>query len=318
MGRVLVIVFALAGVFSLISVFTRSPGVGHFRTLAGRAAYLESYQRAFELLPEPTAQYDIPTDLGMVRVYEWSNAHTADAIPVVLVPGRSSGVPMWSENLPGFIESHRVIAFDALGDAGLSVQAAPMTSFEDQAKWIDPVLQRLAPEGAHLVGHSFGGATATVYARLHPERVRTLTLLEPVFTFGYPRADLMSWVLLASIPVLPQSWREYALGKVGGEPYDSGSADPMAAMIRDGSEYYSAELPTPSPLTAEQVASLTMPVYLALAGRDSFAGQDAARQAEKLLPAVQVETWPQATHSLPMQEAGPLAERLQKFWAAAG
>ena len=66
-----------------------------------------------------------------------------DTVPVVLVPGRASGVPMWSENLPGFLENHRVIAFDALGDA--AVQGAPMESFEDQALWMEQVLAELAP-----------------------------------------------------------------------------------------------------------------------------------------------------------------------------
>ena len=78
------------------------------------------------LLPAPTATYDVATDFGTVRGYEWSSPPVTETVPVVLVPGRASGVPMWSANLPGFAEDHRVIAFDALGDAGLSVQSAPM------------------------------------------------------------------------------------------------------------------------------------------------------------------------------------------------
>ena len=71
---------------------------------------------------------------------------------------------MWAANVPKLARSRRVIALDALGDAGMSVQSAPLTSVEDQAAWIDEVISALAPEGPHLVGHSFGGATAAVYA----------------------------------------------------------------------------------------------------------------------------------------------------------
>jgi len=61
---------------------------------------------------------------------------------------------------------------------------ASLVRFEDQAVWIHDVLAQLAPDGPHIVGYSFGGATATVYAREYPEDVRSLAVLEPVFTFS--------------------------------------------------------------------------------------------------------------------------------------
>ena len=54
-------------------------------------------------------------------------------MPVMLIPGRSSGAPIWADNLVAFSSHHPVVVFDALGDAGLSVQAAPLTDMADQA-----------------------------------------------------------------------------------------------------------------------------------------------------------------------------------------
>lgn len=268
------------------------------------------------LLPDPTAQHDVETDFGIVRVYEWSTPQTQDTVPVLLIPGRSSGVPMWQANLESFAASHKVLAFDALGDAGMSVQAAPMLSFEDQAVWIDQVLDELAPEGVHLVGHSFGGATATVYARLHADRVHSVTLLEPVFTFAYPPVNMMWWATVASLPGMPQAVREHALGKIGGVDYEG--TDPMAVMIESATTHFHVELPTPSLLSTDEASALTMPVYVAIAGRDSLAGGNgAAARARELLPDATVKIWPEATHSLPMQEAEPLAEFLDDFWRSA-
>lgn len=316
--RLLVIVLALIGAWSIGSAVMGPVGVGHFRSAEGRAAYMTAYNRAMELLPEPTAQYDIQTDYGLVRAYEWSAQQTVQTVPVVLLPGRSSGVPMWSANLAGFAARHRVIAFDALGDAGLSVQSSPLESFTDQAEWIDQVLDVVAPDGAHLVGHSFGGATAAAYARIHPERVHSLALLEPVFTFGYPPARFMAWATIASLPGLPRGIRETALGRIGGVDYNNASDDPLAMMIESGSQYFSAELPTPSPLSQAQAATMTMPVYVAIAGQDSLAGgQGAAARARDLLPQATVEIWPEATHSLPMQKAEELGATLAEFWADA-
>jgi hypothetical protein len=187
---------------------------------------------------------------------------------------------------------------------------------EDQSTWIDQVITAVAPRGAHVVGHSFSGATATAYARLHPQRVRSLTLLEPVFTFAYPPAGKLGWVMVSSLPGLPKSLRNKALGRIGGE--DFAASDPLALMIRAAVEHFDADLPTPSPLTKEQSDALTMPVYVAIAGRDSLAGgRKAAEHAEELLPGARVQTWKDATHSLPMQEAEPLAEVLEPFWLQA-
>lgn len=315
------VAFAALGGLSVYRSFVGPPGVGHFRSAAGHDEYVGHYHAAMRQLPSPNATHDIATSYGTVRVYEWSTPETADEVPVLLLPGRSSGVPMWSENLPGFVESRRVVAFDALGDAGLSVQSAPMAGFEDQAAWIDDVLAELAPEGAHLVGHSFGGATAATYARLHPEKVRSLALLDPVLTFAYPPPAMMWWATVASLPGIPESWREHALSKIGGADEDwaeGDDADPVALMIAAGTRHFSAELPTPSPLSVEQAARLRMPVYVGLAGRDSLAGgDDVAKNVAELLPHAQVQTWENATHSLPMQEAEQLQLVLTDFWGAA-
>ena len=317
--RLLVVALALVGAVSIGRTAAGSADVGHFRTVQGREEYIGYYRRAMEAMPTPSSVQDVPTDFGTVRVYIWNAGNEAadlDSSPVVLLPGRSSGVPMWSANVPILMRSRQVIAFDALGDAGLSVQSAPLTSMEDQASWIDQVVSAVAPRGAHLVGHSFSGATATAYARLHPHRVRSLTLLEPVFTFAYPPAGKLGWVMVASLPGLPESLREKALGRIGGE--DFAGSDPLALMIKAGSEHFEADLPTPSPLTKEEASALTMPVYVAIAGRDSVAGGGkAAERAEELLPGARVQTWKDATHSLPMQEAEPLAQVLEPFWRQA-
>jgi pimeloyl-ACP methyl ester carboxylesterase len=302
------------GVVSILRFFSGAHGVGHFRSIEGRTAYVNAYRRGMSLLPAPTATYDVVTDLGTVRAYEWSSPEVPETVPVVLVPGRASGVAMWSANLPGFVENHRVIAFDALGDAGLSVQSAPMESFENQALWMEQVLAELAPSGAHLIGHSFGGATAATYAHRFPGRVVSLTLLEPVFTFAYPPARLFGWAMLSSLPGLPDRVRNYALGKVGGVEYDPN--DDMAKMIAAGSKHFSASLPQPAPLNDDELQRLIMSTYVAIADRDSLAGGDAAADRARLLPHGTVEVWSDTTHSLPMQVKDELDARLKAFWAA--
>ena len=310
----LVVVLALVGVVGLYRTFAGPAGVGHFRSAQDRQEYLGYYQQVMETMPAPSQVEDVITSYGTVRVYTWESGAGRDSPPVVLLPGRASGAPRWAVNIPLLIQSRRVIAFDALGDAGMSVQSAPLTSADDQAAWVDEVLADVAPDGVHLVGHSFGGATAALYARIHPERVRSLTLLEAVFVFAYPPADIMGWTVVSSIPALPEGWRNKALERIGGEKLSG--TDPMELMIKAGAEKFDASLPTPSPLTDEQAEALTMPVYVAIAGRNSVAGgSKAVERAQKILPQASIQVWDNATHSLPMQEAESLTPVLEQFWA---
>ena len=54
--------------------------------------------------------------------------------------------------------------------------------FEDEAVWVEPFLE----PGTHLVGHSYGGVIALLAAARHPERLRSLTVIEPP-SFGVAR-----------------------------------------------------------------------------------------------------------------------------------
>lgn len=290
--------------------------IGTFRSDEAQGAYVSAYTQAMSEMDSPTRTLDIATEYGSVRAYVWAN-DAAPEPPVLLLPGRSSGVPMWQENLPDLLPHRSVIAIDALGDAGLSVQTQPLKSLTDQAAWVDQTLSALGVERAHVVGHSFGGATAAAYAVHFPGRTASLALLEPVFTLAWPPVSTFLWTTVASLPV-PQLWRDQALARIGGvELSDIRKRTPLSDMIAAASKGYRASLPMPRLLTDEQFTVLTMPIYLAIAESSSLAGGARAARRGRLIPHAQVEVWPDTTHSLPMQVHEALAERLLTFWAAA-
>jgi pimeloyl-ACP methyl ester carboxylesterase len=51
--------------------------------------------------------------------------------------------------------------------------------FEAEAPMVAELCERLAPDGAHLVGHSYGAVIALYAAALRPDAVRSLTISEP-------------------------------------------------------------------------------------------------------------------------------------------
>lgn len=316
-GRTIVGILAALGLLWLL--LPSSPRVGRFGSTQDRAAYLEAYHAAMATLPPPTRTLDLPTSYGTARAYEWNPEGLTAGDPrfdrpVILLPGITSGAPMWSENLPDFADERRVIVFDAVGDAGLSQQTVPLKSMADQAGWVAEAIEQVAPGQAHIVGHSFGGATAMAYARTHPGRIASLTLLEPAFTLAYPPASTFLWATVMTLPV-PSSWREYATAKIAGEEGPIDYTDPVARMIDKAAAGYTSELPTPTPLDEAELAALDVPTYVAIADRHSLAGGATAAERARTLPDVRVKVWPDTTHSLPMQAAKALAADLTVFWA---
>jgi pimeloyl-ACP methyl ester carboxylesterase len=289
--------------------------VGHFRSAAGEQAYLAAYREAMTLLPTPGSTLDLETTFGRVRTYEFAAAAAnRAAIPVVLLPGRTSGVPMWASNLPDLAAVRITYALDALGDAGLSVQVRPIRDAADQTDWLDQVLAQLPVRSVHLVGHSFGGWLAATYAVRHPERVQTVTLLDPVFVLQGLRWQVYLISLPASLPFLPRSWRTRMLGTIGGGPVDP--ADPVARMISEATEHFAVKLPLPKRLTGTQLRGMHMPVYVALAGRSIMHdGAHAADIARAEIPDPTIELWPDATHSLPMEQTAQVDRTILAFMA---
>ncbi len=145
----------------------------------------------------------------------------------------------------------------------------------------------------------------------------TLSLLEPVYTLGPPPVSIYLWATILLLPT-PQSWRERAMAEIGGEEVSgSDPDDPLAVMIDAGAREYSAHLPTPKVLTADQFGKLTMPVYVGLGELSTLAGgARAADDARAHLPDATVRVWPRTTHSLPMLVPDELAAELTTFWDA--
>ncbi|MGW2092686.1 alpha/beta fold hydrolase [Promicromonospora sukumoe] len=314
----LAVVAAVSTSGLVLLVAAGGPGVGHFRTPEARQSYEDAYADAMAGLPEPAAAHDVTTSFGTVRAYAWVHPDAADATPVVLLPGRSAATPMWADNLPDLVEHRTVYAFDTLGDTGMSEQTVALRDVGDAARWVDEAMAGLDLDRVHLVGHSQGGGLAAAVAVRHPDRLASLTLLEPVMTLGMMPLSVILTTIPISLPFFPDSWRESALNRIGGVSDDEvDPGDPLARMIAVGSESYSSSgLPNPSLLSDAELEALPMPVYVAIASDSSLAGGEAAAEKARLIPEAQVKIWPDTTHSLPMQVAPALDAELETFWSS--
>ena len=308
---------ATAALTAVGAYLIRDPSpVGYWRSEAARATYLTEYDRAFREMPMPSETRDVRTRFGVVRAYRFGVPRPGTA-PVVLVPGRSSGVPMWAETLSR-LGDREVYAIDTLGDAGMSVQDRPLSSAKDQAAWLDETLTGLALTRVHLIGHSFGGWSAANLAARHPERIASLTLWEPILVFAGLRWQMYVATLPSALTFLPESWRRKGLASIGGAEGDEATETAIGAMIDAGAAGYRAALPTPVQLDDAALARLTMPTFVGLGARSAVTDTEAAARAASTLPNATVRVWPGGTHSLPMQYPDDLHAEWQTLVARSG
>jgi pimeloyl-ACP methyl ester carboxylesterase len=284
--------------------------VGYFSSAAAKDHYAVAYDQAMRLMPEPQRILDLRTTFGIVRVYRFAGEHD-DQAPLLLLPGTSSGAPVWSSNLPSLLRIRSVYAIDLLGEPGMSIQDRPIGSAADKAQWLHQVLDQLPERQLYVVGLSIGGWTATNLAIHQPGKIAGLILIEPIRTF----ADLRAETVLRSIPAgfgwLPKSWRDsFSSWTAGGAPVTD---VPEARMIEAGM-HYRIKQPSPTMITKDQLSRLQLPALVIIAGASPMHDSaQAASVARQTLPDATVEVYPGASHAINGEHPDRLAADLAAF-----
>ncbi|MEV5968120.1 alpha/beta fold hydrolase [Kribbella sp. NPDC051952] len=285
--------------------------LGRFVSDEGRAIFDAAYDEGMRDLPEPAEVRDVSTTFGDVRTYRFGDAA---GTPLLLLHGRGGTTVMLRPNIAKLAAHRTVYAVDMLGEAGRSVQTAPLRNSEDQAAWLSEVIEQLGPQRFHLAGISVGGWTACNLAIRDPKRVASLALLDPAQTFG--RIPLA--VILRTIPTLIPFTAERAvprfLAYVDGQGGESPADDPVGKVIGAALRYYRPGVPPPSYFTDEQLRSLSVPTLALIAGRSVMHQPErAVERARELVPRVEAELWPAATHAISGQCAAKVNARLLTF-----
>jgi pimeloyl-ACP methyl ester carboxylesterase len=100
------------------------------------------------------------------------------ATPIVFLHGFASCHGLWRPITDALTPEHRTIAYDLPGH-GASLGWPDAGPAKIAMRAISADLDARGAEKFHLVGHSFGGAVATLLASARPQNVASLTVLAP-------------------------------------------------------------------------------------------------------------------------------------------
>ena len=169
-------------------------------------------------------------------------------VPVVLVHGSlATGADEWQAQRPLADEGFRLLVPDRRGYG-----RSPTARGEDFLVDADDIAG-LMGDGAHLVGHSYGGLAALFAAARRPDATLSLTLLEPA-AFSLGERHQAARTLVADVRSLwdqdlpDEDWVIRFLQLVGSDP-DAlspelvAAAVPLVPVFRRGRPIWEPELP---------------------------------------------------------------------------
>lgn len=233
--------------------------------------------------------------------------------PLVLLHGFGASTWAWRLVMPRLAESFRVIAVDLSG-FGYTQRPRDRARYtrEAQGELVLGVIKALGYESAHLMGHSYGGGITLWIAWKHPERVRSMVLVDSSApTYSYDRrsrvatfrpltaAFLRSWMLR------PKNVRGALLRSF----YDDSKVTPELVQgywerIRiEGvvDAYHGLTAPVQGPVDQVVLEDIQVPALVVWGAQDQVISAEAGRQAAARMPQAEFAVIDKAGH-IPMEE----------------
>ena len=181
--------------------------------------------------------------------------------------------------------------------------------FEVQARELAPLLE----DGAHLVGHSYGGVIAVLIAAQHPELVRSLTVSEPpafALARGNPELERLIERLDEHFTHGPRDPRAFAAGFLGIVGSSAQLPDELPRELAQAIRATMAERPPwEARIPLDELAATAFP-KLVISGGHQPAFDAVCDVLEKRLGAERA-VLPGAGHGIP--RAPGYLERLEAF-----
>lgn len=285
-----------------------NPAIGRFTSEAAAAKFLAAYDAAFTLWPSPRQEFDVETPYGTTYVHRYGEAEGA---PIVLLHGSASNAAQWYPNVAVLGEAHTVFAVDTLGDPGRSVQRAPIHEPATSAAWLDDVLIGLGLNGVHLVGHSYGGWLALNQALHRPERLISISLIDPG---GLSKVGLRFYASIfvnALAGLAPRICRPF-LARWLRNPVLV--VPEMLAVIFAGAAGFRVNRPAPLPLTDDEIRAIRVPTLLLLGEHSALLRPTQVRdRVNEMMPRVQVEIIAETGHGPNLERPDEVNQRILDF-----
>jgi pimeloyl-ACP methyl ester carboxylesterase len=270
--------------------------------------YFLVYEAVLAMWHSPIEELTITTQFGSTHINACGDKANP---PMLLLPGFGANSTMWYPNIPALSRQFHTYAVDTNGQPGKSLPARTLDT-SNSAQWIAEVLDGLGIRKAHLVGVSLGGWLALDFAIQNPQQVNRLVLLDPAasfekMSFAFLRHSLLPFMIHPTRAGLIRffQWlnRGYKVDEKWGELMLLGILNtrpqpPIRAF----------------PFSDEDLRKLQIPTMLLIGGKSViYDPQRVCQRATKLIPHIQAEIIPDASHALIAEKSEIVNDRILQF-----
>jgi haloacetate dehalogenase len=105
--------------------------------------------------------------------------------PLLLLHGLADHALVWLSLGDSLADRYHIVAPDMRGH-GESSKPDRGYTFADAIADLEALMAHLGWSSVHVVGHSWTGKVALIWARQHPERLRSMILVDPIFVWKMP------------------------------------------------------------------------------------------------------------------------------------
>ena len=245
--------------------------------------------------------------------------------PIVLIHGSVADYRGWSNQVGVLAPDFRVIAYsrryhppNPIPDSGLDARV------DRQVEDLVALMNTLKLDAAHLIGQSYGGTIAAVFALRHPERIRSLVLVEPglgTILAGMPGAsgpaaegrELRSVMAGAFASGDPERIVRTYASRVAPGTFDRLEPIVKATLMENARSF---ELDYTAPryqLTCADLGEIKVPVLVLKGDRSPPGLQRIAKATASCIPGSQLTTIPNATHWMQLENPRLFSEAVRNF-----
>ncbi len=129
-----------------------------------------------------------------ISYLEWNKGQN----PLLLLHGMADNAWVWSSLGDYLAADYHIIAPDMRGH-GESSKPEKDYSFESAIADLEALMEQLGWNAAHVVSHSWTGKLAAIWARQNPKRLKSITLVDPIFIWKMPSLLKLTFPLLYKV-----------------------------------------------------------------------------------------------------------------------
>lgn len=243
--------------------------------------------------------------------------------PVLFLHGLTWDHTLWAAQIAALESEFRCIAVDLIGH-GRTPDLPRDYSLWDESEYVAAFLESLGVPSAHVVGLSMGGMIAMRLALRHPEKVRSLALLdtdagpeEPsraatyhqladaVVSAGWESvADQVAAILFGAPYLAVARHRQEVIAKLAANPRESIARRALRAVTeRDD--------------LASLLGQIRVPTVVIVGELDAATPPERAERLAAAIPGAQLVRIPEAGHHTPLERPGEVTEALRQHLSRA-